>query len=149
MMRRMGLLLLGLALSACAGAGGGGYWQCREGRWVAQGTPGHPEPLLACGAPRRALDDRDACLRQGGRWGQVGLSPRPMCSLPSPDAGRPCADSGECEGMCEAELTPAEHDAVIRGKRLARLGACTPRIPVLGCRARVERGRVAGILCID
>lgn len=53
----------------------------------------------------------------------MGLSPRPMCSLPSPDAGRPRADSGECEGMCEAELTPAERDAVIQGKRLARMHA--------------------------
>lgn len=148
-MRRLGLLLPGLALSACVGAVAGGYWQCREGRWVAQGSPGHPEPLLACGTPRRALDDREACLRQGGQWGQVGLSSRPMCSLASPDAGRACADSGECEGLCEAGLTPSEREAVIQGKRPVRVGACTPRIPALGCRARIEHGRIVGILCID
>jgi hypothetical protein len=148
-MRARGIVLLGMLVAACAGAGGGGYWQCRDGHWVAEGAPAHPRPLKACGAPRRLLDDREACARQGGRWGQVGLSPRPMCSLPSPDAGRPCADSGECEGMCEADPTPAERDVVLRGEPLARLGVCTPRIPVLGCRARVEQGRVAGILCID
>lgn len=148
-MRMSRVLLACLWVSACAGASGGGYWQCRDGRWIAEGTPGHPEPLKVCGAPRRALDDREACLRQGGRWGQVGLSPRPMCSLPSPDAGRPCADSGECEGMCEVELTPSERDTVLKGRHPARMGTCSPRIPVLGCRARVERGRVAGILCID
>lgn len=148
-MRAAGMLLLGLLMSACAGAGGGGYWRCRDGQWLAEGAPRHPPPLKRCGAPSRLLDDPEACLRQGGRWGRVGLSPRPMCSLPSPDAGRPCADSGECEGLCEADLTASEREAVIAGKRLQRMGVCTPRIPVLGCRARVERGHVAAILCID
>jgi hypothetical protein len=140
---------LALLLAACASAGGG-YWQCRGGRWSAEGAPGHPEPIKACGAPRRVIDDADACRRQGGRWGPVGLFPRPVCSLPSPDAGRPCADSGECEGLCAAVLTADERAAVMRqGKTLKRMGICTARIPVLGCHARVEQGRVVGIICLD
>lgn len=51
--------------------------------------------------------------------------------------------------MCEVQLTSDEEAALRGGKTLKRMGTCTARIPVLGCRARIERGRVAGVLCID
>lgn len=73
--------------------------------------------------------------------------------MPTRDGGRICGDNEECEGLCLAELTPAQRDVVRRWTRGAQklpiLGKCTPHMPVFGCLAVVERGAVTGIMCRD
>lgn len=144
------LLALGTA-SGSVTAAGLGYWQCVDGRWTAVGAPAHTPPVRRCDAPRRTADTEDACLREGGRWGAVGIFPAPVCSLPTRDAGRVCADSGECEGLCAADVSPGERDALVQGRGtvIERAGRCTSRVPVVGCHAKVERGVVRRVLCLD
>ncbi len=144
------LLALGAASGAVTAAGLG-YWQCVDGRWTGVGAPAHPPPDRLCDAPRRTADSADACVREGGRWGAVGIFPVPVCSLPARDAGRVCADSGECEGLCAAEVSPGERDALVRGRGtvIERAGRCAPRLPVVGCHAKVERGVVRRVVCLD
>ena len=152
---RSGRRLLALMLVAQIAVADNGYWQCADGRWSVVGVPGHASPVKECGAVRRLPDKEQACGEQGGKWGPVGIFPKPVCSLPTRDAGRTCADSGECEGLCLAELTPEERDRIKRNRgpnpaySLTRNGRCSPRIPVIGCHAKVEQGTVRYIVCFD
>jgi hypothetical protein len=52
--------------------------------------------------------------------------------------------------MCLADLTHAERDK-LRTKRstLSKLGHCTTYLPVFGCMAIVNKGRVTGLMCRD
>lgn len=147
-------LIIGLLGCALANADPG-YWRCREGHWQAVGAPAHPRPLKECGKARQRPNSQEDCVRQGGRWGPIGIFPTPVCSLPTRDAGRPCADSDECEGLCVAKLSPEERERLMRnrgpdsGPGLVRPGACTPRIPVVGCQPKMEQGRVRYLICLD
>jgi len=73
--------------------------------------------------------------------------------MPTHDGGRLCADTGECEGLCLAALTPAQLDLAKNWIRLRQkqqmLGKCTPYVPILGCMAIVRNGFVTGIRCQD
>jgi hypothetical protein len=69
--------------------------------------------------------------------------------MPTHDGERPCADVGECEGLCLAALTPAQRNLVIKREKLQLLGKCTPYSPVFGCMAIVKEGFVSGIMCRD
>jgi hypothetical protein len=94
--------------------------------------------------------DKETCLAMGGRWGRIGLAPREECNLPTGDGGKVCTDTHECEGMCLAELSPAERDQIVKNKvPLATQGKCTSWKIVVGCIARIENGKVGTILCID
>jgi len=138
--------------SGAAEAGGGvGYWACMEGTWVAQGRPDYPMPLASCPPPDAGEPIRSerACKAKGGEWRAAGIFPQKICILPTIDGGRLCRDDGECEGSCLADLTQAEKDRVISGRRVKAEGTCTPVIPVFGCQAVVEKGYVEGILCLD
>jgi hypothetical protein len=90
-----------------------------------------------------------ACENAGGRWGRAGLFPKPICTMPTHDGGRPCADVGECEGLCLAALTPSQRDLLMQREKLEILGKCTPSSPVFGCMALVKEGFVSGLLCKD
>lgn len=73
-----------------------------------------------------------ACEEQGGVWGAHSrFSDKESCILPTSDAGTPCTDSSQCEGMC---IGP---------------GACSKwdRLPS-GCYEVLTEG-VPGGLCID
>lgn len=130
-----------------------GYWSCSGGAWVAVGQPQYAMPLKKCGTQLEIPRAQLGCEQAGGRWGPAGLFPKPICRMPTYDAGRTCADDGECEGLCLAELTPAQRDLVKKWtggrQKLQVLGKCTAYAPVFGCMAIVKQGFVTGIMCRD
>jgi hypothetical protein len=130
-----------------------GYWTCSGDKWVAVGDPEYAMPIKSCGSDLAIPGTQLACEQAGGRWGPAGIFPRPICRMPTHDGGRLCADTGECEGLCLAALTPAQRDLAkqwipLRQKQ-QMLGKCTPSAPVYGCMAIVREGFVTGIMCRD
>jgi len=93
--------------------------------------------------------DEASCLALGGRWDRIGMNPRKQCNLPTADAGRVCSDSSDCEGTCLAGLTDSQMNDARAGKSIKITGACTPWRITVGCQARVQSGKVEGILCLD
>lgn len=64
------------------------------------------------------------------------------CNLPTADAGRPCADNRDCEGVC------ATGEAVTAGTRAG--GRCHPwRLLVGACVNVVSDGLALGSVCFD
>jgi hypothetical protein len=143
------LLAMFLWLGATSFAHAAGYWACADGKWVAVGDPGHAMPSKSCGSQLKIPGTKLACEQAGGRWGPAGLFPKPICRIPTHDAGRVCADTGECEGLCLAALTPAQRDLLNKRQKLQILGKCTPYAPMFGCMAIVKAGFVSGIMCRD
>lgn len=92
--------------------------------------------------------DKESCEAQGGKWGNIGLSPEDVCNLPTSDAGKECSDSDECEGSCIAELSKRDWDKAVYGVVYTK-GKCTAWKITVGCHAFVEDGKVEGILCVD
>ena len=126
-----------------------GYWTCADGKWTAIGDPGYATPSKLCGSKLEIPRTKPDCEAAGGRWGPAGLFPKPICKIPTHDGGRICADTGECEGLCLAALTPAQRDLVTKRQKLQILGTCTPSTPIFGCMAIVKEGFVTGLLCRD
>ena len=82
-------------------------------------------------------NNKTDCEATGGSWGLFSGGPEESCFLRTTDAGRPCTNSDQCEGACEAD------------QEGATTGACTKRRPVMGgCHAFVENGP-ARTLCIE
>ncbi len=139
-------LLLGGGASAVEA---GGYWACVGSDWIKVGSPAYEQPIIDC-APRMSLPGTaDACTSAGGTWGPIGIFPRPVCRMPTVDAGRTCGDDGECAGTCIADLSKQRRDRVIAGGMVRTLGRCTPARPAIGCLAVVKRGYVDTIICLD
>ena len=128
-----------------------GYWSCDGERWVAVGSPAHPEPIIACGGTVTGggAVTEELCEAAGGTWGPIGLFPEPICSQRTLDAGRQCADMGECAASCDADLTREQYDALMSGETVLTGGFCSSATPLIGCHPMVEAGRVNGILCLD
>jgi hypothetical protein len=118
-----------------------GYWTCTGGAWSAVGNPQHATPLKSCGSHLEIPRTQRACENAGGRWGRAGLFPKPICTMPTHDGGRPCADIDECEGSCLADLTPPQRDLLMQREKLEILGKCTP----LFARVRLHGSRQRGI----
>jgi len=127
----------------------GGYWSCAGGKWMAVGSPRHAMPSKPCGYLLVLPRTQAACEQSGGHWGPAGLSPRPLCKMPTHDGGHICADYGECEALCLATLTPDQRDLLRAGHKLNVLGTCASVAPLFGCLAVVTRGSVTGIMCRD
>jgi len=145
-----GMLTLVFFLASAGASHAAGYWTCSGGDWITVGQPTYAKPIKVCGSHLDIPHTQEACESAGGKWGRVGLFPKPICRVPTHDGGRPCADVDECEGLCLAALTPQQRDAVVRQHaKLAIMGSCTPHVPVFGCMARVNKGLVTGILCAD
>jgi hypothetical protein len=76
------------------------------------------------------------CNAQGGNWTTLGLSypdkPR-ICDLKASDAGKACADSKHCQGICLAsnDAKPGEK----------AVGQCSPYLSNFGNVVHVENGR--------
>jgi len=151
--RRVAGLCIAIAVSLWAAGAtathAAGYWTCADGKWVAVGDPGHAMPVKTCGSQLEIPRTKLACEAAGGRWGPAGLFPKPICRIPTHDGGRICGDTGECEGLCLAALTPAQRDLLIKRQKLQLLGKCTPAVPLFGCMAIVKQGFVTGLLCRD
>lgn len=80
------------------------------------------------------------CVANGGCWGTGGLSPEPICTCPTSDAGQPCTTDDDCEGVCvgPASDTGCEPTG----------GTCAPATPRFGCYCAVFEGGFAS-LCVD
>lgn len=134
-------------------ASAAGYWTCSDGKWIAIGNPEYAMPIKSCGSHLQIPHTQLDCEQAGGSWGRAGLFPKPICKIPTHDGGRLCADTGECEGLCLAALTPAQRDLVKKWtggrQKLQVLGKCTPYAPIFGCMAIVREGFVTGIRCQD
>ena len=130
-----------------------GYWTCSGDKWVSVGDPQHAMPSKSCGSQLEIPGTQPACEQAGGRWAPAGIFPRSICRMPTHDGGKSCADDGECEGSCLAELTPAQQDLARQWISLRQkqqlLGKCTPSVPVFGCMAIVREGFVTGMMCRD
>lgn len=147
----IGLFLLAAAVVAAQPvlAQSPGYWRCVGGAWQAVGNPQSDAPDWDCGTPIVIPQTLDECQRAGGAWGPAGIFPQPICRMPTTDAGRACSDDGECQGSCLADLTEAQRRQVLNGQRVRALGQCTSAVQTFGCQARVEKGYVTAILCLD
>ncbi|MFH0861449.1 MAG: hypothetical protein V1875_00320 [Candidatus Altiarchaeota archaeon] len=93
--------------------------------------------------------DRNFCESQGGRWGAIGRFPKEVCNLPTSDGGNACSGQDDCVGACLADLDQKEMEAARNGQTISASGRCTPWRMTVGCQARVEDGKVRGILCMD
>jgi hypothetical protein len=105
---------------------------------------------VSCATGAAYPRDRESCEAQGGRWGPIGLSPEPVCVMPTKDAGKPCWDSSQCEGSCVAELSRWQYEWLMATRLpILTAGACTASNAGVGCNAYVQNGVVTGILCVD
>ena len=91
----------------------------------------------------------ELCDKAGGIWGPIGLFPEPICTQRTLDAGRYCADMGECAASCDAHLTREEYQRMLDGELVLTAGICSGATPLIGCHAMVYAGKVDGVLCID
>jgi len=76
-------------------------------------------------------ETEESCMAKGGSWEQrfVGF----ICNFPASDAGKPCTDGDQCEGMCLTDGTK---------------GQCSEMQIVYGCISPLEDGQVTP-MCID
>ena len=137
--------LLGASLPATAA----GWWECRAGVWVGVDGPRHPQPSRACGDKPSLPRSESACRAAGGRWGRAGLFPKPICTMPTRDGGRVCADGGECEGACLLDTKSDRSKMFGPRPQGPATGVCTRARPVFGCTVEVTRGRVGRRICRD
>lgn len=116
-------------------------------------VPGEKHPyLFAFESAVESGSEQSTCEQKGGRWGRIGnFSPNEECDLPAPDGGKICSDASQCESYnCIAKLTEEEKQTVISGTVIRTTGICTTwASETFGCKARVEKGKVSGILCAD
>jgi hypothetical protein len=146
------IMLLTFAGSAAGATEPEGYWSCDGNEWVVMGAPTHPKPLIQCGGNLTGgggAVTAELCEKAGGIWGPIGLYPEPVCSQRTIDAGRYCADMGECASSCDAQLTKEEYQQMLDGEVVLTSGICWGATPLIGCHAMVHAGKVDGVLCID
>ena len=86
--------------------------------------------------------DIEDCQSKGGEVRGVCMFGMPACVIPYPDAGAPCSDSSECEGLCWAEPFTLAQGTPIDGR-------CTANAQDCKCGVEVTGGRVAGGICED
>ncbi|NDR57295.1 hypothetical protein [Aliiruegeria sabulilitoris] len=84
---------------------------------------------------QRKIDDAEAaeCAAQGGNWGVAGaFNPNPICTLPTPDAGKVCNAETDCTGMCMADSR-----------------TCSTHSPIFGCHVFLDDEGREFEMCID
>lgn len=90
------------------------------------------------------IDTEQKCRSFRGQWRGA------ICVLPASDVGKECRNSGECQADCIADLTQEEKKLLSEGPgkhSFEKVGHCSEF--VFGCYARVNSGKVDGILCAD
>jgi hypothetical protein len=93
-------------------------------------------------AEKLAQIDIEECERNGGYVQGVCMFGIPACIIPFSDAGKPCSDSSECEGLCWNE------DWGLRqGDKAA--GQCTANAQECKCGVEIRGGVVDGGICED
>ena len=132
MKRRKLLQTIWIAVSLVLVAG------CAPGTLPPVLVPGAATPVTGPATPPPAsqpVASEEECLALGGTWGPQGMLQLDMCDLPASDAGQPCTDSTQCEGMCLAGDT-------------LEVGACSPTTLNFGCFPIMEGGQQMTI-CVD
>lgn len=90
------------------------------------------------------------CLEAGGQWGPPGSS-MPYCQpgtgrqavvRAAPDANKPCQSQSDCTYGCVYQGPPLSAEAEV-------LGRCRANNARSGCHQMVEKGRLAGRICLD
>lgn len=143
----------------------GGAWLASRGNWQAScQTPwGREECLRQRGAwtPMAAAPAGGLCMAQvspeatarqcassGGAWGPPGSS-MPFCQpgvarapvKAASDANKQCKNQGECVYGCIYQ-----GPTVARGSEV--VGRCRPTSRIEGCYSMVDKGRLAGNICM-
>jgi hypothetical protein len=77
-------------------------------------------------------NERLACEKRGGTWGNAGSAKVQSCIKRTRDAGKQCRKAGDCESAC-----------------LARSGTCAPVKPLFGCNDILQKDGSRVTLCID
>ncbi|MDV7142775.1 hypothetical protein R3X27_08770 [Tropicimonas sp. TH_r6] len=72
------------------------------------------------------------CEARGGTWGVAGLLQEPICTLPTPDAGKACSVESDCTGMCMADTK-----------------TCSTVTPLFGCHVFLDDDGTTYEMCID
>lgn len=105
---------------------------------------------------------RRACEACDGIWGRHGMAGVEGCNCRTRDAGSPCRDSDDCEGLCV--FTRFERRTDSAGQVWARpVGECSERTMIFGCHSIIRsgaasdpevrvfpgRGLTAPYICID
>jgi len=100
---------------------------------------------------KEKIDNKEECLKIGGKWGMWGMRPIPECNPPALDAGKECSDSGECQGMCiyKKELSQKEKEQILTEGPISGKGECSAWQIVVGCHHFVEDGKIQPEICVD
>jgi hypothetical protein len=84
--------------------------------------------------------EMDACERRGGRWDRCyNMACYSRCAERASDAGKPCRDGLECEGLC---LFDGYERNAADGRRSVRraVGHCSPDRSPSGCVTFIPKG---------
>lgn len=95
------------------------------------------------------ISTEQECKSFRGQW-RWGNYEKYTCILPAYDVEKECRNNSECQAACVAELTPQEEKLLSEGPgkySFEKVGHCSEF--VFGCYARVNNGKVDGILCAD
>lgn len=125
-------------------------WICKDNQWIKHGNPSYPKPVLPCGGVKPLPRNKEDCLVQGGIWAKQGPEPFETCNRKAKDRGNLCRDNGECEGMCQINLTREELNQGMRGKISIgkKFGQCSVWVVELGCFGMMKEGK-AQVICVD
>ncbi len=146
----MALVALAFSFFKFIGSQSEGFWVCdKNGRWVKQGSPTYPQPIVSCSKTPLSTS-KENCLKIGGVWKKQGIEPVETYNRKTVDRGNLCRDSRECEGYCQVDLTRDQLRQGMQGKLNInkKFGQCSVWTVELGCQARMEKGKVQ-VICID
>lgn len=93
-------------------------------------------------AEKLAQIDIERCKKNGGYVRGVCSFSIPVCVIPFSDAGKPCADSSECEGLCWNEDWGLKQGDSSEGQ-------CTANAQDCKCGVEIRHGVVDGGMCED
>lgn len=82
--------------------------------------------------PHLIENQREACTKNGGRFGPGGLSGTFVCFETPKDANKPCSVASDCDGAC-----------------LARSRSCSPIKPLLGCNDVLTNAGFVTTVCLN
>jgi hypothetical protein len=113
-----------------------------------------PRPLPPTLAARRAQTQVE-CFRARGKWQKWCQPNAYQCRVPFPDAGKPCTDSSQCEGLCLIDMVsvcePGKEcvDPVIPEPGQPAAGICQRDDTGCGSFIEIHKGRADSAYHID
>jgi hypothetical protein len=145
----------------------GGAWLANRGTWKATcQVPWAREECLRLGGawtPMRGAPAGGMCIGQvspgatarqcaqsGGNWGPAGSS-MPYCDMSAARAAAPVRAASDADKACDSQ-SDCLYGCVYRGAPVAAgatvKGQCRPTSRVAGCYDMVDKGRLAGNICM-